>query len=320
MLKNYFVKNKNGFTIVELSIVIVVIGILASLIVVGGGSYLDRAAKSKIQNSLVAAASEMKKAHNRQGTYPESLPAAVKPLSDVQLTLIYGGNYFCIQGTAAAVGNVYYMANNTNAPQSGACPQEPTDPEPEPEPEFTVTADNNGNISGGLDSSSYHPLSVELSYENGTPPYTYAFEPIEEDGLELESGSWMTIMQGANCSAKYRYYQGSDLYIFGADYQNACSGLVPTNSVGFYAYQYYYGYDACYQSYFGSSNLVYYPGLVRLKVTDSNSEEASTVLKIYCDAHGYYPGDLSFCELLSYGYVPWYSGYEEYCNETNWEG
>lgn len=50
-----------GFTIIEIIVVVAVVGVMASVTIVGGGSYLDRAAESNTKNSLIEAAREMKK-------------------------------------------------------------------------------------------------------------------------------------------------------------------------------------------------------------------------------------------------------------------
>ena len=45
--------NMRGFTIIEIIVVVAVVGVMASVTIVGGGSYLDRAAESNTKNSLI---------------------------------------------------------------------------------------------------------------------------------------------------------------------------------------------------------------------------------------------------------------------------
>ena len=97
--------NMRGFTIIEIIVVVAVVGVMASVTIVGGGSYLDRAAESNTKNSLIEAAREMKKIYNRQGAYPVSLPSNISPLSGVELALLSGGETFCLQ--ASSRGKVF---------------------------------------------------------------------------------------------------------------------------------------------------------------------------------------------------------------------
>lgn len=54
--KNY---SKNGFTIVELIVVIAVIAILAGLVIVGYGQWRSNLTNSEVKNDLSAAATAM---------------------------------------------------------------------------------------------------------------------------------------------------------------------------------------------------------------------------------------------------------------------
>ena len=54
-----------GFTIVELSIVIVVIGILAGIVIVGYGGRRDSVAKKEVQSDLQIVASAMENGSKR---------------------------------------------------------------------------------------------------------------------------------------------------------------------------------------------------------------------------------------------------------------
>lgn len=64
-------ENKNrGFTIVELLIVIVVIGILAAIIVVAYRGIQDRAYDTSIQNDLSNIAKKIRMYHAENGVYP----------------------------------------------------------------------------------------------------------------------------------------------------------------------------------------------------------------------------------------------------------
>ncbi len=120
-------KSNFGFTIIELSVVIVVIGILASLVVVTGNSYLKRAAESSARTTLISAASEVKKTFNRQGEYPllPPIPSTIKIPSRISLTAVNNSSdrqSFCITARVSNYSDIqYYMNQTTSQPQSGAC-------------------------------------------------------------------------------------------------------------------------------------------------------------------------------------------------------
>lgn len=66
-----FGKNKRaGFTVVELLVVVVVIGILASLIVVGFNAVRNRAYDTSVQNDLSSIAKKIKMYHATYSVYP----------------------------------------------------------------------------------------------------------------------------------------------------------------------------------------------------------------------------------------------------------
>lgn len=120
------VKRQNGFTIVELLIVVVVIAILAAITIVAYNGIQDRAKTSSTQSALSSAAKAMEVAYIDGGStaYPTSLPANVKEVSGIVLSLSQNGNSFCI--------NAEPTANSTNKPmyydpingglKDGVCP------------------------------------------------------------------------------------------------------------------------------------------------------------------------------------------------------
>ena len=89
-----------GFTIVELLIVIVVIGILASITVVAFNGVQNRARETALKSDLNNAAKllEISVAQNN-GTVPTSLPSDLRTSPDTSLSLSQTSTGYCVNGT-----------------------------------------------------------------------------------------------------------------------------------------------------------------------------------------------------------------------------
>lgn len=95
-------KQHSGFTIVELLIVIVVIGILAAITIVAYNGIQNRAKAATLATDLSSAATQLKLDHANTSLYPATIAAA------------NGG-----AGLKASPGTTYrYSVNNTTNPQS----------------------------------------------------------------------------------------------------------------------------------------------------------------------------------------------------------
>ena len=116
-------KNKqSGFTIVELLIVIVVIGILAAITIVAYNGIQERARTSSVMSALSQASKKIK---TWQVDNPDIAPAT---LSDVGLADTNTVNYqynssngvnYCL--TAQAGSTAYYISDISSSPQVGYC-------------------------------------------------------------------------------------------------------------------------------------------------------------------------------------------------------
>jgi len=101
-MKRWEYKNKQGFTIVELLIVVVVIAILAAITIVAYNGIQNRAKVSALVSELSNASKQLKIDHTLKGAYPESIAAANNG-----------------QGIKASNGTYFrYSANNTASPNT----------------------------------------------------------------------------------------------------------------------------------------------------------------------------------------------------------
>jgi prepilin-type N-terminal cleavage/methylation domain-containing protein len=116
-------KNKQiGFTIVELLIVIVVIGILAAITIVAYNGIQQRAKAAAVSSALTQAAKKLAVYQVDNSAYPSSGNLAAAGITDSQdITYQYtgSGSTFCVTATS---GNVSYQITDTSNPTAGGCP------------------------------------------------------------------------------------------------------------------------------------------------------------------------------------------------------
>lgn len=113
----------SGFTIVELIVIIVVIGVLAGISIFGYGAWQKNTRTDQVKSDLIAAAAAMENAANFSNDYPEAVTSVFTPSDGVVLT---GGKtatgFFCVSGesTKGAVG-AYKITARSTTPLEGVC-------------------------------------------------------------------------------------------------------------------------------------------------------------------------------------------------------
>jgi len=114
--------NKNGFTIVELLIVVVVIAILAAISLVAYTGIQNRAHASVAQSDLNGAKKQLLLAQVDTGTYPtatSSLIASDGTTYELSVNNASDPKTFCLTATN---GNISYKVTEATAPSEGSCP------------------------------------------------------------------------------------------------------------------------------------------------------------------------------------------------------
>lgn len=104
---------RTGFTIVELLIVVVVIAILAAISIVAYNGIQERAILSTLKSDIANAAKQMELANAETGSYPTSLPSAVKASSGNTLSLSQSATGFCVNGESNSSTPAHWRYEST---------------------------------------------------------------------------------------------------------------------------------------------------------------------------------------------------------------
>lgn len=125
-------QNKNGFTIVELLIVIVVIGILAAITIVAYNGIQDRARQTQASSAANQAGKKVKIYETENGSYPASLATVgIANTSNINYTYTQVGNFYCVAATTTGANPV-----TAGSGSAGNCAQ------------LNASYYNNGTLSG----------------------------------------------------------------------------------------------------------------------------------------------------------------------------
>jgi len=142
-----------GFTLAEMLIVIVILGILTGLSTFGYRGWQQGLAQRQVRSELVTALSAMESTKNFGSGYPLTLPTSYKPGNDVTVTIAWvDSTRFCAQAVSTKYSSVRYFLDTTQGkdPRSGNCPASPivpTVPPAAPSPGSTPTSSSTISVS-----------------------------------------------------------------------------------------------------------------------------------------------------------------------------
>lgn len=112
----------NGFTVIELAVVIVVIAILALIVVFSLGAWRKNVATNEVKSDLQAVKAAMENARNFEDGYPSALPSSFTASPNVQATYHSGNIYdYCVDAESTEVPTVDYFVEAGGEPIAGTC-------------------------------------------------------------------------------------------------------------------------------------------------------------------------------------------------------
>ena len=113
---------KNGFTIVELLIVIVIVAILAAISIISYNGVQNRAAETILQSDLKHAVTELEVDRAMSGSYATpDLPSTVKASNGTTFTYASDGIAYCLAATSSRSGAAVYHISSGGAMSQGTC-------------------------------------------------------------------------------------------------------------------------------------------------------------------------------------------------------
>ena len=92
-----------GFTLIEVMIVVVIIGVIAAIAIPSYRDYVDRGRRADGQSALMAAAQQMERCFTRNNSYQNCAVAGASPEGFYQIVRSGGATDFILTATSAQV-------------------------------------------------------------------------------------------------------------------------------------------------------------------------------------------------------------------------
>jgi len=117
-------KQRFGFTVVELLIVIVVIGIIATITVISYAGIQEKSVRNTVEADLRSASSALETTKSNSGGYPATKPADLPKSNGTEYTYVYYGTTksYCLAATTTEgdIPSIYLTSDNSTI-KEGTC-------------------------------------------------------------------------------------------------------------------------------------------------------------------------------------------------------
>lgn len=113
----------DGYTIIEVIVVVTTIALLATVMIGGWGAWREDITKNQLSQSLISVAAAMRDARNFGTDYPTTIPANYNPPSDVVIATVQASaGMYCINAYHKKVKTITRsISSELTRPVDGLC-------------------------------------------------------------------------------------------------------------------------------------------------------------------------------------------------------
>lgn len=187
-----------AFTIVEMMVVVVILGILAGLVVLGYTNWQRTAASKAVQSDLQLVAVAMENAKNFGSGYPTAIPATFTSSPNVEVDYYSGdASTFCVDAMSTSDSSIRYFIDTSQGktPLAGTCATGVEGSGSLGAPQIAQVNLTFGKFFNVYWDEVQGAQQYEVQYKNGSTwqPYMTLTDAMMEESIELDGPGNFTI-------------------------------------------------------------------------------------------------------------------------------